>query len=72
MEDSGIIRIEEASREERRKIGAATKDLGLDGSPIKDMSVYFGGPKQKKKGGRKKGQKNLTLKERLRRRGYEV
>ena len=64
--------LERLSRDNFMAIRRAAAKLGMDGSPVEGLSVYIPEvkPKLKRSGGRPKGRKNLTLRERLQRRGY--
>ena len=62
--------LEELSKEQRRLVGDVSRKYGLDGYPVGNFSDLV--PKRKKKkGGRPKGKKNLTMKEKLERRQRE-
>lgn len=60
--------IERISREQREEIRRLTKKFGFDGSP-QDPESWIPRVKKRGKPGRKRGSKNLSLRERLRRRG---
>jgi len=62
--------LEELSRIWRKDVGDLSHSLGLDGSKHQTFDDLVPKRKKKKKGGRPKGRKNLTIGEILRRR-YE-
>ena len=62
--------IERASTEELGRVREVASELGFDGTPHESFDDILKKGRKKKRGGRPKGSKTLTLKERLRRRGY--
>lgn len=59
------MNLEELSRIWRKDVGDVGHSLGLDGSPHQTFEDLVPKRKTKKKGGRPKGRKNLTIRERL-------
>jgi mRNA-degrading endonuclease RelE of RelBE toxin-antitoxin system len=70
MEDGFYKKLEELSREQREKVGKLSSELGFDGSPHITFDDLVPKKRKLKKFGRKKGSRNLTIRERLLRR-YE-
>jgi len=64
------MNLEELSRQWRKDVGDLSHSLGLDGSEHQTFEDLVPKRRKKKRGGRPKGRKNLTLRERLLRR-YE-
>jgi len=70
MNKSPNEKIERMAREERKKVARMGGRLGLNGVPVTDWSVYLPNIKPKKKGGRPKRGQSLSMRERLRQKGY--
>ena len=66
--DSFLSRLEELSRQQKEAVGKLSSELGFDGTPIGSFDELARKDREgmkKKKSGRPKGRKNLTIRERL-------